>query len=112
MVCRISIRSVSYTHLDVYKRQILGSLGPLFGIQDSPVFTGFVRACVTFTSLFSTFLNFIIPLLIVSFVAAGLADLGKKANRLFAITLILAYVSTIIAGFASFFAGKALLRCV
>ena len=88
---------------------ILGSLGPLFGIQDSPVFTGFVRACVTFTSLFSTFLNFIIPLLIVSFVAAGLADLGKKANRLFAITLILAYVSTIIAGFASFFAGKALL---
>lgn len=88
---------------------ILGSLGNVFGIQDSPVFEGFVRLYVTFTSIFSTFLSFIIPLLIVSFVAVGLADLGKKANKLFGITLILAYASTVIAGFASYLAGKALL---
>lgn len=87
----------------------IGSLGTLLHIQDSTLFISVVRIFATFTSLFSTFLNFIIPLLIVSFVAVGLADLGKKANRLFGITLLLAYLSTIIAGFTSFFLGKAFL---
>lgn len=88
---------------------LIGSLGSLLHIQDSIIFTGIVRMFATFTSLFATFLNFIIPLLIVSFVAVGLADLGKKANALFGITLLLSYVSTIIAGFAAFFAGNAIL---
>ncbi len=95
--------------LGILAGTLLGSLGHLLNIQDSMVFEGFVSLYVTFTSLFSTFLSFIIPLLIVSFVAAGLADLGKKANKLFGVTLLLAYASTVIAGFASFLAGKALL---
>ena len=70
---------------------LLGSLGGLLHMQDNPVFVSMVRLFVTFTTLFSTFLNFIIPLLIISFVSIGLADLGKKANRLFGITLLLAY---------------------
>lgn len=88
---------------------ILGSVGRVFGISDSFVFRAMIRVLVTFTTLFSTFLNFIIPLLIVSFVAVGLADLGKKANKLFGITLLLAYASTIIAGFSAFILGKAVL---
>ncbi|QNM04451.1 dicarboxylate/amino acid:cation symporter [Qiania dongpingensis] len=95
--------------LGILTGTLLGSLGHLLNIQDSMAFEGFVSLYVTFTSLFSTFLSFIIPLLIVSFVAAGLADLGKKANKLFGVTLLLAYASTVIAGFASFLAGKALL---
>ncbi|MCD2493306.1 dicarboxylate/amino acid:cation symporter [Lacrimispora sp. NSJ-141] len=95
--------------LGILAGTLLGSLGHLLNIQDSMVFEGFVSLYVTFTSLFSTFLSFIIPLLIVSFVAAGLADLGKKANKLFGVTLLLAYASTVTAGFASFLAGKALL---
>lgn len=87
----------------------IGSIGNIFHISDSIVFKTIVRLFVTFTTLFSTFLNFIIPLLIVSFVAVGLAELGKKANRLFGVTLLIAYGSTIVAGFASYFAGKALL---
>lgn len=88
---------------------LIGSVGSLLHIQDSILFSGIVRMFATFTSLFSTFLNFIIPLLIVSFVAVGLADLGKKANALFGITLLLSYVSTIIAGFAAFFVGNVIL---
>lgn len=88
---------------------LLGSLGGLLHMQDHPVFIGMVQLFVTFTTLFSTFLSFIIPLLIISFVSVGLADLGKKANRLFGITLLLAYGSTVIAGFLSFFAGKQIL---
>lgn len=88
---------------------LIGSLGELLHIEDTVAFHGIVRAFATFTSLFSTFLNFIIPLLIVSFVAVGLADLGKKANKLFGITLLIAYLSTVIAGFLAFALGKAFL---
>lgn len=85
---------------------LLGSLGKIFGIMDSVLFTNMVRCFSTFTSLFGTFLSFIIPLLIVSFVAVGLADLGKKANQLFAFTLAIAYISTVLSGFFAFFVGK------
>lgn len=88
---------------------LLGSLGGLLHMQDNPVFVSMVRLFVTFTTLFSTFLNFIIPLLIISFVSIGLADLGKKANRLFGITLLLAYGSTVISGLLAFCAGKSIL---
>lgn len=57
---------------------LVGSIGDLFGVGDTFVFKGLIRLFVTFTTLFSTFLNFIIPLLILSFVAVGLADLGKR----------------------------------
>jgi Na+/H+-dicarboxylate symporter len=85
---------------------LIGSVGEIFGVSDNIVFKGIIRIFVTFTTLFSTFLSFIIPLLIVSFVSVGLADLGKKANRLFGITLLLSYLSTIIAGFSAFLLGK------
>lgn len=88
---------------------LLGSIGDLLDISDSIIFTGFIRIYTTFTTLFATFLSFIIPLLIVSFVSVGLADLGKKANKLFGVTLLLAYLSTVVAGFLAFFTGKALL---
>lgn len=85
---------------------ILGSIGNMFGITDSVLFIYMVRCFSTFTSLFGTFLSFMIPLLIVSFVAVGLADLGKKANRLFAFTLAIAYISTVLSGIFAFFVGK------
>lgn len=87
----------------------LGSLGSVAGIGDSLGFVIMVRAFSTFTSLFSMFLSFIIPLLIISFVAVGMADLGKRANKLFGITLGLAYLSTVIAGFSAYFLGAAIL---
>lgn len=88
---------------------LLGSAGSLFHIEDSIFFIGMVRVFSTFTSLFSTFLSFMIPLLILSFVTTGLAELGKKANRLFGITLLIAYTSTVTAGFCAYLAGSRLL---
>ncbi len=88
---------------------LLGSLGSVSGVGDSLAFIVMVRAFSTFTSLFSMFLSFIIPLLIISFVAVGMADLGKRANKLFGITLGLAYLSTILAGFSAYFLGAAIL---
>ena len=61
-----------------------------------------VRLVVTFASIFSNFLKFIIPLMIIGFIIAGIADLGKGAGKLLAITTGIAYTSTIVAGTLSF----------
>lgn len=88
---------------------LVGSLGNLFNVSDAPVFRLVIEIAATFTSLFSTFLQFLIPLLIVSFVAVGLADLGQKANKLFLVTMLLAYCSTVLAGLLAYFFGYAVL---
>ncbi|MBQ5596571.1 MAG: cation:dicarboxylase symporter family transporter, partial [Rikenellaceae bacterium] len=44
------------------------------------------RIFLTFNSLFGNFLSFIIPLLIIGLVTPGIADLGRSAGRLLAIT--------------------------
>ena len=66
------------------------------------------RVFSTFNSLFGNFLSFIIPLLIVGLVAPGIAEMGKGAGRLLLITVLLAYFSTIFAGYFSYFSCKAL----
>ena len=88
---------------------LIGLCGGWFGIADSTGFIAIVRAFATFTSLFSNFLTFMIPLIILSFVTVGMAELGKKANRLFGITLLLAYGTTVVSGFLTYFIGRATL---
>ena len=65
-----------------------------------------VRIFVTISSIFSGFLSFIIPLIIVGLVAPGIADLGKGAGKLLAITALIAYGSTIVAGLFSYFTTR------
>ncbi|MGI6181549.1 MAG: dicarboxylate/amino acid:cation symporter, partial [Agathobaculum sp.] len=88
---------------------LIGLSGAWLGIADSTVFVTIVRLFATFTSLFSTFLSFVIPLIILSFITVGMADLGKKANRLFGLTLLLAYGTTVLSGIFTFLVGKAAL---
>ena len=65
-----------------------------------------VRIFVTITTIFSSFLSFIIPLIILGLVAPGIAHLGKGAGKLLAITALIAYGSTIFAGFFSYFTTR------
>lgn len=88
---------------------LIGLSGGWLGIADSTGFIAVVRLFATFTSLFSTFLSFMIPLIILSFITVGMAELGKKANRLFGLTLLLAYGTTVVSGFLTFFIGRAAL---
>ena len=74
-------------------------IGILFG-QFLPVW--FCRIVVTLSSIFSTFLSFIIPLMILAYVTMGIANLKSGAGKLLLITVILAYLSTLAAGSASF----------
>lgn len=61
-----------------------------------------VRVLVTASTLFSAFLKFVIPFIIIGFVTAGIADLATGAGKLLGITTGIAYGSTIVAGTASF----------
>ncbi|MDO5048135.1 MAG: dicarboxylate/amino acid:cation symporter [Anaerococcus sp.] len=67
-----------------------------------------VRITVTFSTIFGSFLNFIIPLMILAFVTKGIADLGEGAGKLLAITVLLAYLSTLIGGSLSYFMANAI----
>lgn len=64
-----------------------------------------VRFFVTFNGLFSEFLNFVIPLIIVGLVTPAIADIGKGAGKMLAVTTLLAYGATLFAGFLSYFTG-------
>lgn len=70
------------------------------------------RIALTFNSIFGNFLGFTIPLLILGLVAQGIADLGRSAGKLLAITAALAWVFTLISGFGTYFTGTALLPCL
>ena len=63
---------------------------------------GFCRLVVTLSGLFSIFLKFVIPLMILAYVTMGIADLSQGAGKLLLITVAIAYGSTLIAGTASF----------
>ena len=61
-----------------------------------------VRVFVTINGLFSQFLGFIIPLLIVGLIVPSIGNLGSKAGKVVGVTTLLAYVSTLFAGFFSY----------
>jgi len=80
--------------------------GVLFG-QFLPA--GVARLFVTFNGLFGNLLSFAIPLIILGLVAPAIGELGKGAGRLLVITTIIAYGSTLFAGFFTYFTSLAVL---
>ena len=58
---------------------------------------------------YSEILSFIIPLIIVGFIVPGIASLGSKSGKGLLITTIVAYLSTLLAGFAAYLIGAGIL---
>ena len=67
-----------------------------------------VRCFVTFNSIFSHFLSFLIPLIILGLVTPAIADIGKGAGKLLLITAIIAYADTVFSGYVSYFTGASI----
>lgn len=65
-----------------------------------------VRIFVTFNGLFSEFLGFLIPLIIVELVTPAIADIGKGAGKMLLVTAMLAYGATIFSGFLTYGVGE------
>ena len=77
---------------------VIGLYGPLW----------FCRAIVTASGAFSSFLKFIIPLMILAFVTMGIAGLSHGAGGLLLVTAAMSYGSTLIAGSLSFLVSSRL----
>ena len=67
-----------------------------------------VRMFVTFNEVFGQLLGFAIPLIIAGLVTPAIADIGRGAGRMLALTAALAYAATVAAGFASYLVGAAI----
>src|SRR5690606_36980284 len=61
-----------------------------------------VRVIVTFKEIFGQFLGFTIPLIIIFFIASGIASFGKQSGKMLGLTGGLAYVSSVIPGTLAF----------
>ena len=60
------------------------------------------RVFATFSDLFSQFLSFSIPLIIIGLVTPAIADLGRGAGKWLGITTAIAYASTLFSGFLTY----------
>ncbi len=63
------------------------------------------RGFNTISMLFESFIKFLIPLIILFFIAEGLAQLQKKSNKIVTAILSLAFISTLLAGLMAVFVG-------
>ena len=64
-----------------------------------------VRTMLTFNGIFSQFLGFAIPLIILGLVTPAISDIGKTAGKMLLITVAIAYGSTVLSGLLSYFTG-------
>lgn len=64
------------------------------------------RIFVTFNAIFAQFLGFMIPLIIVGFVAPAIAQIGRSAGLMLAVTVLIAYIFTSLSGFFAYGVGE------
>lgn len=67
-----------------------------------------VRIFATFNGLFSQFLSFFIPLLILGFVAPAIFDIGRGAGKMLIVTALIAYLMTFGSGLMAYFSADSL----
>jgi len=90
----------------IAKLIIAVTLGIVLG---STLSTSIIRVFVTFSSIFSSFLGFTIPLIIVGFIVPGISQVSNNAGKLLGLSTGVAYISTIIAGTFAFLTAEAVL---
>ena len=95
------------------KRLKIGLLGQIIIAITLGIGTGMiapewtVRIMATFNGIFSQFLGFAIPLIIVGLVTPAISDIGRSAGKMLLVTVAIAYGSTILAGLISYLTGAA-----
>ncbi len=67
----------------------------------------FGNVSMTYNSIFSGLLGFVVPLIILGLVMPAIAELGQGAGKLLGITAAIAYGSTILAGLFAYFVSTA-----
>lgn len=67
-----------------------------------------IRPFVTFNAIFSQFLGFLIPIIIVGLVTPAIAGIGKTAGKMLLVTVAIAYADTVMCGMLAYGTGIAL----
>lgn len=65
-----------------------------------------VRGVVTFNGVFSQFLGFLIPLIIVGLVTPAIAEIGRGAGKMLLATVAIAYIDTSVAALMGYGVGE------
>lgn len=79
----------------------------ILGILLGPVMPdGLGSVFMTYNSIFSGFLSFIVPLIILGLVMPAIAELGKGAGKWLGVTALIAYGSTVLAGLLAYFVSR------
>ena len=63
---------------------------------------GLLRLFLTFNGIFSEFLGFCIPLIIIGLIIPSIGKLGHTASNMVIVVTILAYISTILSAYTSY----------
>ncbi|SER84529.1 Na+/H+-dicarboxylate symporter [Salisediminibacterium halotolerans] len=75
-------------------------------------FEPLTKVFVTFEMIFGQFIEFMIPLIILFFIASGVANLGSSSGRLVGLNVGAAYLSTILAGVMAYFVAIAVMPMI
>ncbi|QCY48553.1 Dicarboxylate/amino acid:cation symporter [Glutamicibacter creatinolyticus] len=79
----------------------------ILGVVTGPIMPEWLGGLfLTYNSIFSGFLGFIVPLIILGLVMPAIAELGKGAGMWLGITAVIAYGSTVIAGLLAYFVSR------
>lgn len=79
----------------------------ILGILTGPLMPAWLGGVfLTYNSIFSGFLGFVVPLIILGLVAPAIAELGKGAGKWLGVTAAIAYGSTILAGLLAYFVSR------
>lgn len=65
-----------------------------------------IRPFITFNAIFSQFLGFLIPIIIVGLVTPAIAGIGKTAGKMLLATVAVAYADTVLSGMLAYGTGS------
>ena len=102
---------LNHSHMKNFKIGLLGKIiiAIIAGIGIGLISPDWIiRIFLTFNGIFSQFLGFAIPLIILGLVTTAIADIGKGAGKMLLLTVAIAYGSTILAGVISYLTGAAI----
>lgn len=67
-----------------------------------------MRGIITVIDIFSNYLNFIVPLIILAFVVTGISDLGSGSGKILGFSVFMSYGSTVLWGVVAYIVSKLL----
>lgn len=103
---RIKISLLGRIVIAILLGLVLGRLMPLLLPQVASTLVA--RLFLTFNAIFSQFLGFMIPLIILALVAEAIGSIGNKAGKILLLTVGIAYGSTVFSGYLAYLTGSAI----